>query len=354
MGVERRGRRWAAILYDRGERTWLGSFETRREATRAHSEAVAGTRRRQDSALTVDEWASRWLGEFPPAERSTRRTYEVAAKAAGRAFAGARLADVTRQQARAWALEHPSYRSAVRVMYRDAIEVDLVAMNPFSNFRLPQSRGRKFRQPPSVGDVDLLSDLSEQVAGPSYGPHLRAQVLTAALSGTRPGELYALRPMDADVARGTLRIGGTVEATGERKPYPKNGRERVVTLPPPACEALEATYAGRDRLFVTPKGMSLTKNNHGYWWRALRAAAGLRDTAFVELRHHCAWRLYVVMGLSAAVVAQQLGHTDGGRLIEDLYGHPDAALRRRAVADAWASAPRSHHHSSRDAAGGAA
>jgi len=322
--------------------------------SRAHAEAVAGTKRRQTGTLTVDQWADRWLSDFPPAEESTRRTYAVAAKSVARAFAGIPLGDVTRQRARAWALEHPSYRSAVRVMYRDAIEVELVEANPFSNLRLPQSRGRKYTQPPSVEDVDRLADLCEQVAGPEYGPHLRAQVLVAALAGPRPGELYALRPGDADLATGALRVSGTVEASGRRKPHPKNGRERVVTLPPPACEALQASHTGRERLFVSPRGLPLTKTSHGYWWRSLRAAAGLRSTAFVELRHHCAWRLYVVMGLPAAAVAQQLGHTDGGRLIEDLYGHPDADLRRQAVSEAWLDAPRSHHSQARNVAGGAA
>ncbi|MBK5116506.1 MAG: tyrosine-type recombinase/integrase [Thermoleophilia bacterium] len=354
MGIERRGTRWAAILYDRGDRTWLGSFDTRREAVRAHADALTGIERRRSSAVTVDEWAGQWLEQFPPAEESTRRTYAGAAKAAARAFAGVEIGDVNRQQARAWALEHPSYRSPVRVMFRDAAEVELVTDNPFSNLRLPQSRGRKHRQPPSVKDVDRLANLCEQVAGPEYGPHLRAQVMVAALAGVRPGELYALRASDADLRNGTLRAAGTVEASGRRKPYPKNGRERVVTLPPPACDALAATHSGRERLFVSPRGRPLTKSSHGYWWRELRAAAGLRGTAFVELRHHCAWRLYVVMGLPAAEVAQQLGHTDGGRLIEDLYGHPDADQRRRAVAAAWADAPLSHHSTSRETAGGAA
>lgn len=354
MGIERRGEKYAAILYDRGEREWLGSFDTRREAVRVHADAVSGLGRRKRSAVTVDEWADRWLDEFPPAEGSTRRTYAVAAKSVSRAFSGIQLGAVSRRQARAWSLEHPSYRSAVRVMFRDAVEIELVEHNPFSNLRLPQSRGRKFKRPPSVEDVDRLADLAEQVAGPEYGPHLRAQVLVAALAGPRPGELHALRPADVDLGVGTLRIAGTVESTGKRKSYPKNGRARTVTLPPPACEALRATHSGRESLFVTPQGRPLTKSNHGYWWRLLRVTAGLRDTAFVELRHHCAWRLYVVMNLPAAEVAQQLGHTDGGRLIEDLYGHPDADLRRQAVAEAWANAPHSHHSVPGNAAGDAA
>jgi hypothetical protein len=42
-----------------------------------------------------------------------------------------------------------------------------------------------------------------------------------------------------------------------------------------------------------------------------------------DLRHFCGHHLYVRMGLPARVVAVQLGHNDGGRLVEQLYGHGD-------------------------------
>ena len=36
------------------------------------------------------------------------------------------------------------------------------------------------------------------------------------------------------------------------------------------------------------------------------------------------------------VLAEQLGHRDGGKLIVDTYGHPDAAVARRRIRDAYA------------------
>lgn len=42
-----------------------------------------------------------------------------------------------------------------------------------------------------------------------------------------------------------------------------------------------------------------------------------------ELRHFCAHHMYVALGLPARIVAVQLGHNDGGRLVERLYGHGD-------------------------------
>jgi hypothetical protein len=44
-----------------------------------------------------------------------------------------------------------------------------------------------------------------------------------------------------------------------------------------------------------------------------------------------------VLELAPHVIALQLGHTDGGRLVGELYGHPDAALARDRVREAFRS-----------------
>jgi integrase len=62
-------------------------------------------------------------------------------------------------------------------------------------------------------------------------------------------------------------------------------------------------------------------------------ATGGRDADLYELRHACAtWLLE--RGPTPADVAVQLGHTDGGRLVQVLYGHPseDAARERLKLA----------------------
>jgi integrase len=60
-------------------------------------------------------------------------------------------------------------------------------------------------------------------------------------------------------------------------------------------------------------------------WAPVVAAAfpDGRKVDLYELRHFCAHHLYVTQGLPARVVAVQLGHNDGGRLVERLYGHGD-------------------------------
>jgi hypothetical protein len=47
-----------------------------------------------------------------------------------------------------------------------------------------------------------------------------------------------------------------------------------------------------------------------------------------------------VLGLAPHVVAVQLGHKDGGKLVTQLYGHPDAAVARRLIREAHSDAGR--------------
>ena len=40
-------------------------------------------------------------------------------------------------------------------------------------------------------------------------------------------------------------------------------------------------------------------------------------------RHRAAWWMHVELGMPERLVAVQLGHTDGGKLVRELYGHSD-------------------------------
>jgi len=105
---------------------------------------------------------------------------------------------------------------------------------------------------------------------------------------------------------------------------PKNGRARVVAVPPPALEALADVPPRIDSpyLFHTSSGKRLSKGTLSYYFRAVRQRwAGRDKVELYELRHACA-TLLMERGLPPHVVANQLGHTDGGALVQRLYGHP--------------------------------
>jgi integrase len=72
--------------------------------------------------------------------------------------------------------------------------------------------------------------------------------------------------------------------------------------------------------------------SHHRYWLSLRNLAARPGLDFYELRHAAATML-LERGVTPWDVAQQLGHTDGGQLVMELYGHPsDAGARARVLA----------------------
>jgi integrase len=113
---------------------------------------------------------------------------------------------------------------------------------------------------------------------------------------------------------------------------PKNGKERTIAYLPPA-QALDDVPRRPDGfVFHSPRGNPLVQGSHHYAWRTLRAAAGLPETRWHDLRHFCATQL-LELGFSHFDVSVQLGHEDGGALVMARYGHPDKnAARERLLA----------------------
>jgi integrase len=136
--------------------------------------------------------------------------------------------------------------------------------NPFSNLRLEQSRGRKDLTALTVAELTALGEKARDVHG-EFGTTFRAMVIFAAYVGLRPGELFALER--GDVGRDEVTIRQNLDGTGTIK-APKNGRERIVVLPPPAREALADAPVRLDVpwQFVTPHGRRFTRSSLYYYW----------------------------------------------------------------------------------------
>ncbi len=213
-------------------------------------------------------------------------------------------------------------------MLTDAINDGLhPGPNPFANLRLEQPRGRKDLIALTVTELNQLSGCAVNVLG-EFGPAFRAMIIFAAYVGLRPGEMFALER--SDIRSDEVVIRQSIDGTGQLK-LPKNGKERIVILPPPARDALSDAVTRLDVpwLFTTPRGRQFRKSSHLYYWAQVRAAFGRPGMDFYELRHFCATHL-LELGVSHADVAVQLGHTDGGALVMSTYGHlsEDAARER--------------------------
>lgn len=347
MAIRRRGDKWVARPYIAGRHVHIGTFDTKSEAQRAHDQALADAA--GSAPMDCDVFAGRWMQDYPRPKASTREVNEQRVKQFAIDFAGTNMAGPfsrspyakrigkvgapDRVIARAWANEHSAAVAAVRAMFNDALNDGLIRANPFAKLGLKQSRGRKDIVPPSVEQVAALAEAAHATHG-EYGPTFAAQILVAAYTGVRPGELWELRWADVDLQR--------LEVTVARRTWkgdidaPKNGRTRKIILPPPARDALLAAprHVSDDLLFLSKRGKPMTKGTHVYYWHPVRSAIGRPDMDFYELRHFCATYL-LELGLSPADVALQLGHTDGGRLVQERYGHPDQDLARERLKRAF-------------------
>ncbi|HTB49738.1 MAG TPA: hypothetical protein VK701_02050 [Solirubrobacteraceae bacterium] len=92
-------------------------------------------------------------------------------------------------------------------------------------------------------------------------------------------------------------------------------------------------------VFRGKKGGVLTGRTPHYYWHPVRCRFGRPSMDFYELRHFCGSWLFNDLELLAQDVAHQLGHTDGGALVQRLYGHPSERLARERIKRATAGEP---------------
>jgi integrase len=92
-------------------------------------------------------------------------------------------------------------------------------------------------------------------------------------------------------------------------------------------------------VFRGKKGGVLAGRTQHYYWHPVRCRYGRPSMDLYELRHFCRSWLFNDLELPAQDVAHQLGHTDGGALVQRLYGHPSERLARERIKRATAGKP---------------
>lgn len=335
MSIIKRKNRWGVKVTVHGKQHWVGTFPTRREARLAESKFLAKHKPQHGDRETCAEFVERWLTEFPRPRASTNKLYKSAAAKFVEDFGNRPLDAITRQEARAWAAKNQSKHSAIRAMYADAMNDGILEANPFANLRLPQPTGRAEIEPLSVEEVDQLAGVARKTLG-AFGDQYAAMIHFAAYTGIRRGELAVLEWSDIDFEKGEIAISKTLSNDTEIL-SPKNGKPRRIVLPPQAREALKAVPRRIDtkRIFSTPNGRMFTKSTFHYHWNPVRCAFGQPKLAWHELRHFTATYLHQKLELPPQQVAQQLGHTDGGKLVLRLYSHPDEQRMRDDIRKAF-------------------
>ena len=224
---------------------------------------------------------------------------------------------------------------ALRAMFNDARRPQagmLINHNPFAGLGLKRSKGRKDVQPPDQATVARMIALADELTPPSFAAYLS----TACWSAARPGELDALKRTDLDFQAETIAIERQWNVKTATISEPKHGSRRVIAMTEPVRERLLELPRESEWVFTTIRGGHYTPSSRCFHWNRVRASVGLGNTSlYLATRHFYGWYALNVAELPAHVIALQLGHTDGGRLVRELYGHPDAAIARERTREAF-------------------
>jgi len=339
MAVRKRGNRWAVEVYDRDRpsgKFHVGTFDTQREARGAEREHLAkrGRQKPRGSPETVASFANRWLDLRPRTKDSTNQAYREQVRPFAEKHGDLLLDEVGVELALEWLSEKRWTHGGIRAMFSDARRMGLVEANPFTGLRLRGARGRKDLDVLSVTEVEALVACVEEVWSGEVGLSVQALILMAAFTGMRPAEMYGLRWSDFDIRDGEIRVARQYAPKSRSFELPKNGLTRRIVLTPRARDGLLALPRPMDAealLFRTARGRPMTGRVQHYYWHPVRCRFGKPSMDLYELRHFCASWLLNDLGLPPQDVAHQLGHTDGGALVQKLYGHPSESLARERI-----------------------
>ena len=202
----------------------------------------------------------------------------------------------------------------LRAIYRQALALDEVAVNPTSGVQLPAVRGKRERIASPAEAEQLIAALPQRD---------RAIWATAMYAGLRSGELQALTDELVDLDINLIRVHWSWDPKeGRVAPKSRAGRR---TVPVPAAlrkHLLEHRLARGRRgglFFGRPDGRPFS--NQSLSQRATRTwrAGGLDPIGLHECRHTFA-SLMIAAGVNAKALSTFLGHASV-TITLDRYGH---------------------------------
>jgi integrase len=202
----------------------------------------------------------------------------------------------------------------LQVMFRRALQRDLIAVNPTMGIEKPSVEKPEVNCV-TVAEADaLLAELEGEV---------RQVWSTALWSGLRRGELKALQVGDVDLARGEIRVKRNWDEV-EGEVAPKGGKPRTVPVTPDLRDVLDARIldlrmqygdSADDRRLFGPSVVRQAYDTAKSAW----AEAGLQGITLHEARHTFASTM-IAAGVNAKALCDFMGHSSI-KVTFDRYGH---------------------------------
>lgn len=297
-----------------GKYEMIGSYPSRAAAKEAEAQWLLKTK--GSERKTGGDWADFYLeGYEERVKRSSYLTAEAAIKRWRETFGARSLAKIEAQEAEEWARANKWAVPPVVTMLNNAVKRDVIQRNVFAGLS-HKSPGRKHVVPLSVADLDRLATIAEK----HHGKMFKAFVLFTAYTGMRVGEVFALKWDDIDFERGTVFV--KLRLYRGMLDLPKGNKPREIALFPEAAEAISKLDRSSAWVFTAKRGGQLSQSTLNHYWQKITASFG-KDLDPHELRHFCGHHLLVTENFPDRIVAAQLGHDDGGKLVRELYGHGD-------------------------------
>jgi len=330
-------------LGQRRTRTFLLKADARAFAVTVAADVVRGQWLDPSLArVTFEEYASQWIAT--KADVSERTRINVVGRLDNYVlpyFGSMPLAEIRPVHVRAFVAElvgkklAPSTVKAIYLtgsqVFAQAVVDGILAGSPCQAVKLPSDRQHD--------EMHFLTPEQVNVLASAMPDRFRVAILTAAYTGLRAGELWALRVGRLNLLAATLdAVESVIDINGTLTSGPtKTGRRRSITLPRFLCDELGThigAYPSADGfVFKSAHGNQVRHQNfYRRTFRPVVAQAGLpQGLRFHDLRHTCA-ALLIAEGRHMEEVKHYLGHSSI-RVTSDRYGHlfPQA---RQAIADA--------------------
>jgi integrase len=326
----------AKVLGLASGRTW----RTKREANYAHAKAQLLVKDHGRSEMTLQQFWHRWTTDplFARPKEATNLHNRERTEAFVEHYGKLLLSDLGDHVVAEWLAggKRNGTVPALRAMFNDAASAKagrLIQVNPFANLGIGRTKGNRTKQPPSQEQMEKMVVIARQLTPPSFSAYLEFACCTAA----RPSELDALR-------------WNCVRFEDDEVDLIEQWNAKTRTFSAPKCGAYTVALVARARqvlltmkrdsdspfVFTTLRGTHYTPTSRTHHWNRVRCAAGMPDTTlYLATRHYFGWYALSVLELEPHIIAEQLGHKDGGKLVIQLYGHPDKQRARRRIREAF-------------------